>query len=347
MDEEKTIYDSGQKNETNSNIDTETTHLDTCKNQKDENKNDISEKKTSDKKKPKWKRVAIGTAGSFAIGLGASMLFSSATPENNDNVNDTETNNEGDTNGNDVEENISTSTSDDISFNEAFAAARAEMGSGGAFEWYGNLYSTYTEEEWGNMSDEQRDDYLSQYNLNDGDSQISDYSENVTNNTNQESGEENAENSAIENNDDNNQTTQEEVHEEEITQNTDNENLEIPNDIVGDVDENQIDYVEEIAQSTDEQDVEILGVAQTDDIGSDIEGVTIDDGQEVAVIDVGDDTGDAVTEEIATAGTDDISDANPIIDETDSSLIMEEGIFTQNDNNLDIDYTNDADIYEA
>lgn len=37
---------------------------------------------------------------------------------------------------------------DDMSFGEAFAAARAELGPGEVFEWRGAEFSTYTKEEW-------------------------------------------------------------------------------------------------------------------------------------------------------------------------------------------------------
>ena len=43
---------------------------------------------------------------------------------------------------------------------EAFAAARAELGPGGAFVWHGNVYSTFYEEEWESMTDEQREAYF-------------------------------------------------------------------------------------------------------------------------------------------------------------------------------------------
>lgn len=56
--------------------------------------------------------------------------------------------------------------SDDMSFSDAFSAARAELGPGGAFEWHGNVYSTYTAEEWNNMSEEEKDDYFSHFNWN-------------------------------------------------------------------------------------------------------------------------------------------------------------------------------------
>ena len=42
-------------------------------------------------------------------------------------------------------------------FGDAFAAARAEVGAGGVFLWHGQLYNTYTAEEWQSMSDAQRD----------------------------------------------------------------------------------------------------------------------------------------------------------------------------------------------
>lgn len=51
---------------------------------------------------------------------------------------------------------------DDMTFGEAFAAARNEVGAGGAFEWHGRVYSTYSEEEWNELSEEQQSDYSSQ-----------------------------------------------------------------------------------------------------------------------------------------------------------------------------------------
>lgn len=46
-----------------------------------------------------------------------------------------------------------------LSFSDAFTAARAEVGAGGVFMWHGQLYSTYTAEEWQSMSEEQRADF--------------------------------------------------------------------------------------------------------------------------------------------------------------------------------------------
>ena len=50
------------------------------------------------------------------------------------------------------------SVTDEMSFSEAFATARAEVGPGGAFSWRGMVYGTYRgdDPEWQEMSDEAR-----------------------------------------------------------------------------------------------------------------------------------------------------------------------------------------------
>jgi hypothetical protein len=54
---------------------------------------------------------------------------------------------------------VSEIVTDDMSFNEAFAAARADVGAGGVFEWNGNTYGTYYKEEWDNLSPEETEEY--------------------------------------------------------------------------------------------------------------------------------------------------------------------------------------------
>lgn len=52
------------------------------------------------------------------------------------------------------------SVTDEMSFSEAFASAREEVGAGGIFEWKGNSYNTYTKEEFDRMTDEEQGDYV-------------------------------------------------------------------------------------------------------------------------------------------------------------------------------------------
>ena len=51
---------------------------------------------------------------------------------------------------------------DDLSFGEAFAQARAEVGPGGVFHWHGGIYNTYTAAEWNAMSVGEKHDFAQQ-----------------------------------------------------------------------------------------------------------------------------------------------------------------------------------------
>jgi hypothetical protein len=47
----------------------------------------------------------------------------------------------------------------EMSFNEAFATAREEVGPGGIFEWRGETYGTYYKDEWDSLSNEEIEQY--------------------------------------------------------------------------------------------------------------------------------------------------------------------------------------------
>lgn len=55
---------------------------------------------------------------------------------------------------------IAHNVNDKMSFGEAFASARDEVGTGGLFTWNGHSYSTFVKEEWQSMSLVQRNDFL-------------------------------------------------------------------------------------------------------------------------------------------------------------------------------------------
>ncbi len=48
---------------------------------------------------------------------------------------------------------------DGMSFEQAFGAARNEVGMGGVFSWHGHWYNTFEKEEWTSLSLEQRQEY--------------------------------------------------------------------------------------------------------------------------------------------------------------------------------------------
>ena len=118
-----------------------------------------------------WKRYASGAASGILIGGVATVLMGMKKP---DDVNTTAT---GKTEGSNKEElsnpewvddqvAVASSVNDDMSFGEAFAAARAEVGPGGCFEWHGQIYGTYTAEEWSNMTAEERAEYGDHFSWN-------------------------------------------------------------------------------------------------------------------------------------------------------------------------------------
>lgn len=49
--------------------------------------------------------------------------------------------------------------SDDMSFAQAFASARHQVGAGGVFTWHGKVYGTYYKEEWDNMTADEKAEY--------------------------------------------------------------------------------------------------------------------------------------------------------------------------------------------
>ena len=99
-----------------------------------------------------WKEVAIGAGTGILFGSAATFFTSAA--EGKDEPQHPQ-----------VDEHIPVATcvDDNMSFSQAFAAARAEVGPGGAFEWHGNLYNTYTAEEWNQLSAEERAEFDSHF----------------------------------------------------------------------------------------------------------------------------------------------------------------------------------------
>ncbi|MEZ0607485.1 hypothetical protein ACAW74_03165 [Fibrella sp. WM1] len=57
---------------------------------------------------------------------------------------------------------VATTVDDSMTFGEAFAAARAEVGPGGVFRWHGRPYNTFWQEEWADLSLAQRQEYAEQ-----------------------------------------------------------------------------------------------------------------------------------------------------------------------------------------
>lgn len=94
--------------------------------------------------KDSWKTVAIGGTTGILMGAGTMYAIQSLASDNSVEAS--------------TDDTLRVATSaDGLSFRQAFDAARAEVGPGGVFRWHGNIYSTYTEEEWKAMSEQEHD----------------------------------------------------------------------------------------------------------------------------------------------------------------------------------------------
>ena len=116
-----------------------------------------------------WKQVTLG--GVSGILMGAGLLYAGQAAAHE--LGKEETQEEGNTEDVVAPEPGETShtlenglkvaaVNDDLSFGEAFAQARAEVGPGGVFHWHGGIYNTYSADEWNAMTVEQKHDFAQQ-----------------------------------------------------------------------------------------------------------------------------------------------------------------------------------------
>jgi len=101
--------------------------------------------------KESWKPVTIGGLTGILMGAGAMYGVQTIISDSNEAVSGA------------VEEGIRVASVDEsLSFAHAFESARAQVGPGGVFTWHGHIYNTYTVEEWGAMSSDDKQLFASQ-----------------------------------------------------------------------------------------------------------------------------------------------------------------------------------------
>ncbi len=289
------------------------------------------------KNKSTFRKAATGVGAGILLGSVAAFGFSSAAnaatgeAEDNGNID----------NGNhnpawaDDSVDIATSVSDDMTFSQAFAAARTEVGPGGAFEWHGNVYGTYTAEEWGNMTPEEKEEYNNHFNWS------------QHHGTSNSSAEESAEVSSEEST----EAPVKEPNDEpagEPVDGSSEEQIEVvsvePEDTATDSASHATDDVPEVAVADETSEVEILGVVHDGETGANIGGMMVD-GQEVFLIDVdGEGKFDYMAADLNHDGQidqgefADISAENIAVHQFDNSL-NEDSMYASNDG--ETDYIND------
>ena len=315
MNDEKTIFD-GENTQYQSH-DEEATQYDDAYN----NENTKTEEtETSDNKdnaakgeKSIWKKVAVGAGSGILLGSAATLLSASAPLGHAEGENAEEEGSETHPEWTDGEVSVASSVSDDMSFSEAFTAARTEVGSGGVFEWHGNIYSTFTEDEWNGMTAEQIDEYGSHFSW---------HSDNSSTETASSTHSSTSSHSAH---------ATDEVEVSEVT---------------------QASHTEEVAVVDVDPEVEVLGVVHDEESGANIAGLAID-GQEVVLIDVnGDETFDVMgadvngDQQLSQNEIVDISGQNLTVNDLGGISNPDGSLYASNNSN-EIDYTNDTAVYDS
>ena len=121
-------------------------------------------KATNEGNSQSWKKVTLGGVAGILLGSAGTLYAQQAQAENAEETDEPEENNA----TTDLPDHphvsvnglpLAESVSEDMSFSEAFAAARQEVGAGGVFEWHGGIYGTYYAEEWDNMSAQERNEF--------------------------------------------------------------------------------------------------------------------------------------------------------------------------------------------
>ena len=297
-DEEATQYDDAYNNENKKTEETETS----------DNKDNVAKGKKSI-----WKKVAVGAGSGILLGSVATLLSASAPLGHAEGENAEEEGSETHPEWTDGEVPVASSVSDDMSFSEAFTAARTEVGSGGVFEWHGNIYSTFTEDEWNGMTAEQRDEYGSHFSW---------HSDNSSTETASSTHSSTSSHSAH---------ATDEVEVSEVT---------------------QASHTEEVAVVDVDPEVEVLGVVHDEESGANIAGLAVD-GQEVVLIDVnGDETFDVMgadvngDQQLSQNEIVDISGQNLTVNDLGGISNPDGSLYASNNSN-EIDYTNDTAVYDA
>ncbi len=211
--------------------------------------------------------------------------------------------------GNDnMQVKTATGVNDEMSFGEAFSAARAEVGSGGVFEWNGKLYNTFTAEEWEAMNSEEKSNFQDRVYNNDNDvaEVTSEPEPGIEIDT-----------------------------PEPFAEVTPEPEIEIePEDIVAeDVIEPEID---------DDIEIEVLGMEHNDTYDIDLGGIMIGD-QEVVLVDLDSDGGD-FDYAIADTDNDGFISQDEIFDLSDDSLGNMDLYANDNTFEDDIDTMDDVDM---
>ena len=293
--------------------------------------------KADAKKSVSWKQVAMGGVSGIALGA-AGILFSGATLPG-----DAENNEEGAQGGEGAPEpsdlapgiesqsaiSVAEGINDEMTFSEAFAAARKEVGPNGVFAWHGQAYTTCYAEEWSALSPEEQNAFSSNALAAVGEIPPFEGKDETAQNTEGQ----------VEGNGETAQNDEGDGEGEEATAQNEDGDSEGGDDILAQAvePENEEPGAEEsdIEDSNDAEDVHVIGFDDPGDVALDGDSNVFINEDEPGTADLmaTDDDNieiiDDINQDIATEDIDTTVPSDPIVDD----------IYTQMP-----DYTNDADV---
>lgn len=124
---------------------------------KNENKKQQTDNKSS------WKQVSIGGVTGILMGASGMYATNAFAGEQSTEANEQQENETAEAQSHTAANALHVAEVDqNLSFGEAFAAARSEVGPGGVFHWRGGIYNTYTAQEWNSMSDGEHQQFAHQ-----------------------------------------------------------------------------------------------------------------------------------------------------------------------------------------
>lgn len=134
-----------------------------------ENRPVVNGQSESKKESSTWKHVTLGGVSGILMGAGLLYAGQATAATFQENETDEETPVESVEEAEQVDNSSDTSLPvakmhNEMSFGEAFEAARAEVGPGGVFIWHGGIYNTYSADEWNAMTSEQRNEFAQKVN---------------------------------------------------------------------------------------------------------------------------------------------------------------------------------------
>lgn len=227
-----------------------------------------------------WQKVVIGGVAGIVLGGTSTMLMGMNRADNTESLGEENNDVKADETPawSDGNVGIATSVNDDMKFGEAFAAARHEVGPGGAFEWHGKVYGTYTADEWNGMSAQEKAQYNDHFSWN-------------------------------HHTDSSHHNSASYAHQQHSSGSSGELEVVAVEESHNDFASVQVEQVNTVADS--ESEVEVLGIMQDADTGAIVAGMTVD-GQEAIVVDF---DGDLTFDILATdANNNGLLENNEVVD---------------------------------